>query len=173
MAASKPLLAIVTGRPGAGKTTLARELASLQRCPMLSRDEVKEGLVRTMGSPSEDVQLKATDAFFRALTARVEEGLSLVAEAAFQHGVWTSRLEPILAIADVRIVVCDVPAKVARERIGRRAALDPGRERFHPGNEVREEYDPPRIAVPTLEVDTADGYRPQLGEIAEFLTVTS
>ena len=42
-----PSLIVVTGRPGAGKTTLAHTLARLIRCPALIRDELKEGFVLT------------------------------------------------------------------------------------------------------------------------------
>jgi predicted kinase len=168
MAVPKPLLAVVTGRAGAGKTTLARELTMRLRCPILSRDEVKEGMVRTLGSPTpKEVQLQATDAFFEAIRVLGESKVSLVVEAAFQHHVWSARLEPFLEVADVRIVVCDVPLAVARARVLKRAELDPERERSHPMQDIREEYEPPRLSVPTLTVDTSK--EPDLAAILAFL----
>ena len=44
-----PALIFVTGRPGAGKTSLAHKLAREIRCPALCRDEFKEGFVNTTG----------------------------------------------------------------------------------------------------------------------------
>ena len=48
-----PFLIVVTGRPAAGKTTLAHTLAQAIRCPLISRDEIKEGysVVNTNGRP--------------------------------------------------------------------------------------------------------------------------
>ena len=48
---NKPRLIAVTGRPGSGKTTLARALAQRLRLPAVIRDEIKEGYVRTQGCP--------------------------------------------------------------------------------------------------------------------------
>ena len=45
----KPLLIVVTGRPGAGKTTLAARLSEEWCLPLVSRDRIKEGLVHTEG----------------------------------------------------------------------------------------------------------------------------
>ena len=45
----QPLLVLVTGKPGAGKSTLATELSRMQNLglPLLSRDAIKAGLVET------------------------------------------------------------------------------------------------------------------------------
>jgi uridine kinase len=44
----KPLLIVVTGRPASGKTTLSRILSAEIKCPLLSRDEFKEGYINTI-----------------------------------------------------------------------------------------------------------------------------
>ena len=46
---NKPKCIIVTGRPGSGKTTLARKLAEQLWMPIISRDAIKEGYVNTYG----------------------------------------------------------------------------------------------------------------------------
>jgi hypothetical protein len=78
----------------------------------------------------------------------------------------------------VRVIVCDVAAQVAAERRIDRHLADPDRARFHPDPAVlaaiegREplvgDYDPPRLAVPMLTVDTSAGYRPSLDEVITF-----
>jgi len=171
----QPALIVVAGRPGAGKTTLAHALARAVPCPALCRDEVKEGLVSTAGDASEEgdnLQRRATDAFFDALALLLGRGVTVVAEAAFQDRVWAPRLEPFRAIARVRLVLCEVDPELARARRAARALGDPARTWFHPEGAERDRatgsYEPPRLGVPTLRVDTADGYRPGFDAIVEF-----
>jgi predicted kinase len=171
----RPALIVVTGRPGAGKTTLAHALARAVRCPAICRDEIKEGLVCTAddgGAPGEDLQRHATDVFFDTLALLLGRCVTVVAEAAFQGQVWAPRLEPLSAIARVRVVLCEVEPELAHARKAERDLGDPARSRFHPERlahgRASGSYDPPRLHFPTLLVDTADGYRPAFDAIVEF-----
>ena len=167
----RPTLIVVAGPPGAGKTTLAHMLARAVRCPVVSRDEIKEGLVHTAGAAGDaggELQRRATDAFFDALALLLGRGVTVVAEAAFQHKVWEPRLEPLRGIANVRLVLCVIDIERALARRAARGVADPARARFHPEVPMSGSYEPPRLDVPTLRVDTAEGYRPDFDTVVAF-----
>lgn len=68
---------------------------------------------------------------------------------------------------------------LARSRFVQRGLSDPNRLRFHGDWGVRAaqeglelpigSYDPPLLPIPTLEVDTSEGYHPNLDDIESFL----
>src|SRR3954471_8964714 len=100
-----PSLIVVTGQPGAGKTTLAHALARSIRCPAICRDEIKEGFINTRGQvqridkPAPDAAWHVYQAFFDTVELLLSRRVTLIAEAAFQHKVWAPKLEPLQQIA--------------------------------------------------------------------------
>ncbi|MDJ0706332.1 MAG: AAA family ATPase [Leptolyngbyaceae cyanobacterium MO_188.B28] len=176
-----PILVVVTGRPGSGKTTLAHALAREIRCPAICRDEIKEGLVNTTnnsGEPGDDIAWKVYDVFFETLGLLLSHSITLVSEAAFQHKLWEPKLFQLEKIARIRIVHCAIDPKLARSRFIQRALSDPKRTRFHNDGAMVEaidgteapisNYKPPIFDAPTLTVDTSDGYQPKFEAIVSF-----
>ena len=167
---NRPILIVVTGRPGSGKTTLAERLAKDAHLPLVSRDAVKEGYVHTQGvshAQLPDGNLAATDLFFRTIEVLLDGGASLVAEAAFQHRLWSARLQPLLEKARIAVVLCQPgDGRTAYGRYLLRREAEPWRAYFHGDEgEVQDApppYDPPRLDAPTFLVDTADGYSPDV-----------
>jgi hypothetical protein len=155
-----PVLVVVSGPPGAGKTTLAHLLAFRIRCPAICRDEIREGIVQA-GTPDPEL-MHSYRTFVGTVTALVRAGVTVVAEAAFQDALW----RPLLGLGTVRVIRCRVTPEVARRRIEER-----GPREAHPGRPVAPGgWQPITAPLPTLEVDTGDGYSPALPEIAAFAT---
>lgn len=177
----QPVLIVVAGRPGSGKTTLAHSLARAVRCPAICRDEIKEGFVNTTGESGQtgdDTARRVYEAFFDTVTLLLSHHITLVAEAAFQHKLWAPKLEPLQKVACIRIVLCAVAPERARSRHRERSQADPARERFHDDRALQaawenhglpvRDYDPPHLDVPLLTIDTSDGYQPTFETIVAF-----
>ncbi|HEY1685224.1 MAG TPA: AAA family ATPase [Tepidisphaeraceae bacterium] len=179
----KPRCIIVTGRPGAGKSTLSKELAKLLYMPAISRDEIKEGFVNTLGVCHDelppDSNKLATEIFFETVSFLLARKISLIAEAAFQHHVWQSRMDSLCTSARVCLVICSVGPDIAARRRLQRGLNDPRREFYHGDERVaifRErgipeppsDYESPAFDLPTIEVSTLDGYSPALDQVRDF-----
>ncbi|MGW3326339.1 AAA family ATPase [Streptomyces virginiae] len=175
----KPRLIAVSGPPGSGKSTLARALAAELGCPAVLRDEIKQGVAANIDTPSQEdidaLNLPVMNVFFATLGVLLRAHVTVVAEAAYQDRLWRPGLEPLTQIADLRIVRCHAPTPTLTERIIQRAARDRHRA-AHADEQLLTDlatgaYDPQTFTAisldaPTLHVDTSDGYRPALSEIA-------
>jgi predicted kinase len=109
-----PLLIVVTGAPGSGKSTVAQALASELALPLLAKDDVKEPLFDTLGVGDREWSRTlgaATYEILFALARRLlESGASCILESNF------SRAEPLRSLPPARVVqiFCTAPADRAR-----------------------------------------------------------
>lgn len=175
----KPLLVIVTGRPASGKTTLAHILTKEIKCPLLSRDQFKEGYINTLApdhnQPDEKVNKDIYETFFQAIDLLISKNISIIAEAAFQHKLWEPKLTGLFNKSDIRIIVCKTTLELARERFYKRISDQPERKKFHgedPNKKTSllfEDYEMLHLPLPTLRVDTTNNYNPGLEKIVDFL----
>ena len=170
---SAPALIVVSGAPGAGKTTLAHTVAQGVGCPAICRDEIREGM--THARTTDPAMRRTLDAFFDTLGVLLRAGVTVVAEAAFQDRVWQPILSPLAGLATIRIIRCTTAPAVAADRIERRLLAETTRSAHDDRRLLADparlaSWQPVTFAAPTLVVDTTEGYSPGLGEIIRFAT---
>lgn len=176
----KPKCIVVTGRPGAGKTTLSKELGRRLWMPVISRDQIKEGYVNTFGVKHDqlppDTNGVVTGFFFEVVRQYLENKVSVVIEAAFQHKAWEKHLPKLLEAGNVSFVICSIDAESAANRHLQRGLAEPKREFYHGDRRVAVyratgkmsapgEYVVPHFNLPTIHVVTEGEYSPSIDEV--------
>lgn len=136
---TRPLLVIVGGAPGAGKTTVARELAHRLRLALITKDDIKEALGDSLGVGDRERSRQLG-----------------VAAYAVMWSVARRTLE-----ADTVIVLCRADPAVRRRRYEERADRHPVHtdavilEREWREDDTVHAID---LGVPRLIVDTTHGH---------------
>ncbi|MEZ4679906.1 MAG: AAA family ATPase [Caldilineaceae bacterium] len=187
-----PLLILIGGKPGTGKSTLAQRLARPEQLglPLLSRDAIKVGLVETyaLSEPTLSRVEVESDArrstivpnsfslFHDTIAQWLRAGVSLIAEHSFTQRS-TAAFVPMREIATVVFVECRTSDEEAQRRFLERELRDPRQRpdrlalmqlRIDQGSDPWTTSTPFVLDVPTLHVDTTDGYTPTVDQIVTF-----
>lgn len=169
-----PVVVLVTGASGTGKTRLAHALAAAIGCPAICRDEIKEGMVLTYGdgfapATGDELTKRTFPLFFDVIRLLLEGRVSVIAEAAFQDRVWRMGLESLLPRARLRVIRCTVSDDLARHRRLERSRDKTRRAHADadPGVVTPSEFDALSLS-PSLVVDTTTGYDPSFEDIVAF-----
>jgi predicted kinase len=163
-----PPLIVISGPPGAGKTTLARDISRQLGLPMLSKDMFKEAIYDHLpGVDTSDAHrlgIASIGMMYAFARQQLENGIGVVLESTFDRGKAEEDVVPLLDLARVAIVHCSAPDELILERYEERAG-DPDRHDVHRDEEHVDAleqnlaagiYEPMDIDVPTIEVDMTD-----------------
>lgn len=146
---------LVTGLPGAGKTTLARELAARYRIALIAKDFIKEPLLDVLGAADAARSRTLSDASFASMFSIARElrlaGVSFLLEGNFRSGEHEPALANALGAASIAQVLCRVPEAERVARLRARAS-DPSRHAGHRAGEQLSVDAPPRQADAFLDV---------------------
>ena len=178
---SRPLVVIVGGAPGTGKTTLAAPLAKTLELTLLSKDLIKESLMDSLGASdlatSQRIGSATWELLYRVAGWLLDAGGGFIIEGNFG----AQAREPLTRLASRSRAVqisCRCADSLSQERYERRSlAADrhPGHMdgvRIARGQLATSSFGPLDLGIPTLIVDTTDGYRPTLDQIVQFVEGT-
>lgn len=183
---TRPLLVVVSGKPGSGKSTMARRLAdrSLLWLPVVSHDAIRSALRLPIG-PEDDRGRRvpverSIGLFYATIEHYLRAGASVVADLSWRRGISEADLGKVARLARPVNVHCHASVEVAHRRfLERERVLHPevAPEEGHAAHIVRqmaggefpwELFDPLDLDMPRIVVDTSDGYRPGLDAVARF-----
>jgi predicted kinase len=182
---SKPHLIVVTGRPAAGKTTLAKLLSKELGVPLICKDRIREVLFERLGwkdrAWAQLLGRASIDLMFHFADAQLEAGCSLIMDNSFAPNVSTPRFQGLQAkhgVSSIQIV-CNADAETLFRRFSERVRTGAR----HPGhgdeaildelqaNLAKESPSMMDLGGPVIQVDTTDFARFDHTMIARQISV--
>lgn len=169
---ARPVLILITGFTGTGKTTLARRLGDRLHIPVVTRDLLRSGMAGHDGPA-------AFAAYYALLASHLDRRISVIGDQALHAQFAPREAAPVLEKARSVMVECVAAEHTIRARL-RERLNNPDRHSSHPDAEHLEQiesgdYDWATWSVdlhlPTLRVSTDDDvYEPALDTIINWIS---
>jgi predicted kinase len=144
----------------------------------VAKDDIKESLAEVLGAGDIAWSRKLGAATYEVMqavaTRSLASGGSLILEAIFHRKRSVPWLPELLRLSDGRFILCRASPAVVRARFAARMVAG-SRHPVHLDAEILEDEwpDPAEfeldLGVPSLTVDTTDGYKPDLDSIVRFI----
>lgn len=177
----KPVIIYISGAPGSGKTTLARQLSQQLNLHHISSDLVHGGVAHT--HPSHDRSATIQNIFVPHLIDTAKLGISFVVDHVLQKNIAKETIiDKLLPHAHVIYIHTQTTDPISRykKRVKEHDSIDVqerrdfllSRAEFHTNN-LENTNDPIDLGTSRLIVNTNDDYSPSLEEIIDFIKKNS
>ena len=173
----KPTVVYISGAPGSGKSTLAGILAEKLYVHRISSDLVKGGLAYT--DPTQDRNATTGSVFVPMLIETARHGVSYVVDHVLQKEIAKETIiDKLVEVANVIYIHVEATDPIGRyvDRNATSTIPDIIRRRnilmeraAHHRNNLENTQNVIDLDVPTLLVNTDDGYEPSIKKILGFI----
>lgn len=132
----KPLIIIISGPPGSGKTTLAKKISEHFQLPLIVRDEIKESMFDTLGIRdrdwSEKLGMASYDLLYYFSDILLSQKIPFIMESNFKPEFANQKFLEMRKKHEFESfqIHCHAPLEILLERFKKRAASD----QRHPGH---------------------------------------
>lgn len=171
----KPLLVIVSGAPGSGKTTFARTLAAHMQLLHIERDRTFDALRYAYSGQEFSREKDGIPLFYQLVLSALEAKVSLAVDGTLYRGKSEQDIRPFNDTATLINIHCRAVNEQQRF-YDREMARPGGPPAWLEGymNHLEEIYplvvDPLDLGCPCIEVNTDDAYDPPVADIAKRIT---